>query len=716
MRHARASLGLVTASLLLACGGPPARTPTDGALTVPPAKRDATAPAPPAKRPDELAAWLHAEDPDAIVELAGARPMLQLGMADEEIGKWLAVVDLTKPVDLVVTTTPPKKKAKKKKSDTAAAEDDGPPKPGIEAAARFRVKDVGKAIDALRKNFDVTVEGTGIRAVLKKKEPPKEDTGDESEGTHKEPAEPDEPTEVFCDFGGAKTGPEFAVCGSAHAMTVASAWLRTGPRPPENERMRTAAKASELLRLSAYLAPLRPFLDGKPKDDLTAASTKTATEKETEKAIEASLRDLTSVGFELAREGDQVTFAMGSWYGSRKSALTQATFEPTSGVAPTDAFLRITEDASASMFIPGGGPVAAAMRWILKEATNDLAPEKKAAFANALPIVARMADRPLEAGYGIDAPRVKKAIAAARTDTKDPRKTSKALEEALGGFEVARIPVEIGSAETLARAYVKSENDKEKEKQATAAQFAAGALASATGSSGSVAKAPKTPLELKGTKQAWAVRPVPAKLGLPKGAFAVDETKSEWVEGSTTAAGKPSPGTWRKSTDTAFFVPGPGARDKSATWIVTCDDDASCAERAKAAIAEKPPTSTTRDVLFQQPGLLAAGHLSTLVGAFALHRLQLQMASNAAFGAGASAKTPISGSTLTEIEHHFAEPKLLLPFVTLAQSRGEGGLVLFEIRGQREAWKELGEHAGAAASGSMMLVGMFLALALAAGP
>jgi hypothetical protein len=710
MRRARSAvfLGLLAASPLLACGAPQARSPEGAPLGMAPAKRENAVEATVrAKRPEELGVWLHVDDPDALVELTSARPMLQLGAADEEIGRWLSVIDLTKPVDVVVTTSPPK--AKLKKADDEGG-DVGPPKPGLEVAARFRVKDVAKAIAALETAFDVTTEGSRVRAVKKKSATPSEHDEDGASASPATPpggasAEPardvagEEERVLVCDFGGVRTGAEFAVCGTPAAVDAAGPWLQTGPRPPESERLRTATKARELARLTAYAAPLRPFLASKPKDSIGAAP-KTTTAKESAKAFEDTVADLDAIGLEVAAEAEQVTFAFGWRYGTSKSRLTRAVFAESSGTAPTDAFLRITEDASGAIFLPGGGPLAAAMTWVAKDALDDLAPDKKAALSSMLPVLMRMAERPIEAGYGIDAARVKKALAAVRT-SKDPVKTTRALADALAGYEMARIPVEIASVEALTRGYAKSENDKEKEKQKEAANTAATA-ASVAKSKGVKAES----LVSHDTTHAWAVRPVPAKVGLPKGSFALDDSKKEWR----------TPGAWQKSTGITFFVPGPGAGSKSATWIVTCTEEAACVERAKIAIAEKPPTKTTRDVLFQQPGLVLAGDLSTLVGAFAIHRLQLQLGTNPALATMGAGATPVSGATLAEIEHHLEEPKLLLPFVLLAQPRGDGGLATFEIRGELAAWKELGGHASAAASSSFMLLGMAVALALAATP
>jgi hypothetical protein len=87
--------------------------------------------------------------------------------------------------------------------------------------------------------------------------------------------------------------------------------------------------------------------------------------------------------------------------------------------------------------------------------------------------------------------------------------------------------------------------------------------------------------------------------------------------------------------------------------------------------------------MFERTGIALAGYLSTLVGAFTMHRVTL----GSPAGGGPAA-------VLTEIEHDLASPRLELPFVVTTEKKGEGGTVAIEMRGERDAFKMLGEHAG----------------------
>jgi hypothetical protein len=180
----------------------------------------------------------------------------------------------------------------------------------------------------------------------------------------------------------------------------------------------------------------------------------------------------------------------------------------------------------------------------------------------------------------------------------------------------------------------------------------------------------------------WVLRAAPAKLGLPKGSFFIDETKIDWH----TYAAAMNPGGAPKTapkpeTESSLFVPDPSG----ATWAVSGPDDAACAESAKKLLASAPP-KREEDGLFKRKGLVAAGYISSVVGAFAMHKVSLGVSSMSGSGS-----LP-SGDTLAEIEHDLATPRSPLPFVLTAQKEGSGGIATFEIRGERDAFKVLGEH------------------------
>lgn len=685
MRPTRLLPALVSSAFVLGCGARPPRAADTAPLAIAPAQREhGTSQARP-KRPDEVALWVHVEDPDAIVELSGMRQTLAtVSGSDEDVATLLRLVDITKPIDLVATTTPPKKATAKD------AEDEGEPKPDIEVAARFWVRDVAGVVEALGKEFDVRSEGGRIVARKKKKlvttEEPAQADDDGSGALPSPPKEKPaakEEDDLVCDFGGVRTGAEFAVCGTARGVVQAGPWLRTGPRPAEEERARGTRQSTEIARMIAFAKALRPWLEVKEKDTST---TRTPSEEASRVAMKEAISDLQAMTFEVAREGEALTFAAGVRFATKRSVMTRALFQPTSGVAPTDAFFRIAEDASGSVFLPGGGPVASLVHWAWQTFVDESVPEARPRFASVAPTITRMFDRPLEAGYGIDVPRVRTALARVRAATKDQKKAATALDRALEGYQIARLPIDVASVEALARTWVTTSNAKDKEKKKATPPSPSGTAPS--------------PFAMPEKTTTYAIRTVPAKLALPKGTFVLDETT---VERTASA-----PKTTTKTVESTFFVPAAGAGDKSATWLVTCYEDAACAERAKKALAEKPPSGATRDPLFDRPGLLAAGHSSTLMGAFALHRMTAKMSAMSPSGGSA-----LDAAALAEIEHHLSEAKQYLPYVIVAEEKGEGGLVAFEVRGSKESWKTVGEHMGSAAVGSASLLFMMFALSMA---
>ena len=124
----------------------------------------------------------------------------------------------------------------------------------------------------------------------------------------------------------------------------------------------------------------------------------------------------------------------------------------------------------------------------------------------------------------------------------------------------------------------------------------------------------------------------------------------------------------------------------NATWGLTCPDEKACVEGAKKLLAPASSSSPKRslDALFERKGIAFAGYLSSLVGAFTMHRVSL-----------GSPSSGVPNDVLTEIEHDLASPRLELPFVVTTEKQGEGGNVAFEMRGERDAFKMLAEHAGA---------------------
>ena len=131
-----------------------------------------------------------------------------------------------------------------------------------------------------------------------------------------------------------------------------------------------------------------------------------------------------------------------------------------------------------------------------------------------------------------------------------------------------------------------------------------------------------------------------------------------------------------------------------------------CSPHSLMPVATKPislklaPSTTPKraqSTLFQRKGIVVEGYLSSLVGAFAMHRYSMS--------------SPIPSDVLADIEHDLASPRLEMPFVVTTVKEGNGGTVAFELRGERDAFKVLGEHAGfGGGSGVSLLV--YLAMIL----
>jgi hypothetical protein len=242
------------------------------------------------------------------------------------------------------------------------------------------------------------------------------------------------------------------------------------------------------------------------------------------------------------------------------------------------------------------------------------------------------------------------AFAAVRA-AKDPEKAMAALERALEPYLVYSVSVEPAAAERALRDVATSwtSSSEEYEKKYASSY-------------------PMT---------RHTVRAAPAKLGLPKGSFFFDTTSPDWRH----SAG--SPGNVKTKTEHIVHVPVGGA-----TWGLTCPDEKACVEGAKKLLAPANANAAKRplDKLFERKGIAFAGYLSSLVGAFTMHRVSLGSPSGG-----------VPNDVLTEIEHDLASPRLELPFVVTTEASdkgGEGGTVAFEMRGERDAFKMLGEHAG----------------------
>jgi hypothetical protein len=284
--------------------------------------------------------------------------------------------------------------------------------------------------------------------------------------------------------------------------------------------------------------------------------------------------------------------------------------------------------------------------------------------------VGKAVEKPVTISYGVHVDQAKTALAAVRA-AKDPQKAAAALEKALEEFLVFVVSVEPAVAEKalkdLAAAWTTQAEARDKKYGSTY---------------------PST---------RYAVRSAPARLGLPKGTFFFETTTPDWRSYQGGAGGSNNSRANMK-TKTEYSVHFPNA---GGTWALTCPDEKACADGVKKLLAPQTTPKKNLDAFFQRKGVVLEGYLSSLVGAFTMHRYSMSSSPGAA----------IPSDVLADIEHDLASPRLELPFVVTTEKQGEGGTVAFEVRGERDAFKVLGEHAGFGGSGGIPLL-MWLAMFL----
>jgi hypothetical protein len=493
----------------------------------------------------------------------------------------------------------------------------------VEVAARFGLRDAKGFFRAIGKHHDV-VE-TGDRVIVRK------------QTAHSEEEEPEGEIVMVCELAG--TAAERATCGSEAAMDSVAEWLRGGPEPRAEDSVRTG-KGGSVGRAVLYGDALRKIL---------AANGPRGRDDSTEKTLFEFLDDIDVVSIDLAREDKELSFVLGTRLRSATSTIAKQMLSKPNDEKPGDPFFRIWQNGSAVVYVPGGGALptwATLLTDSLGTRHHDASSSDPSSAAKA---VGKIVEKPVTIGYGVRLDQAKSALAAVRA-AKDPEKAMTALERALEPYLVYSVSVEPAVAERamrdVATAWTSSSEEYEK-KYASAYPM---------------------------TRH--TVRAAPSKLGLPKGSFFFDTTSPDWRHSTG------GPGNVKTKTEHIVHVPIAGG-----TWGLTCPDEKTCVEGAKKLLAPANANAAKRplDKLFERKGIAFAGYLSSLVGAFTMHRVSL--------GAPSSG---VPNDVLTEIEHDLASPRLELPFVVTTEpaSKGDGGTVAFEMRGERDAFKMLGEHAG----------------------
>lgn len=509
----------------------------------------------------------------------------------------------------------------------------------VQVAARFGLRDPKRFFDAVGKHFDVVERGDRVHAREK--------------SVARDPnAEPEQDAEdVFvCELAGASG--ERATCGTPKAMDTLGEWLRTAPEPRAEDSVRSG-KGPAVARAVVYGNALRAVASGHdPSHD-----------DRVDRSLVAMLEDVDTISVDLAREEQEkngLAFTVGVRLRSASSVTAKELLASPNEQLPGDPFFRMWQDTSAVLFTPGGGSLP---KWTAELAHSMHSsydePANGAETSAAAKAIGKALEKPVTIGYGVRADQAKTALAAVRA-AKDPEKAMHALERALDAYLVYSIAVEPAAAERALR------------------DIATSWTASAE------AREKKYRSSFPATR--YAVRSAPAKLGLPKGSFFLDITSPDWSRGSGAAV--------KAKTEHVVHIPIGGG-----TWGLTCPDEKACVDGARRLLVPAPGAKRELHPLFQRKGMALAGYVSSLVGAFAMHRMTL-----------GSTSSTIPNDVLAEIEHDLASPRLELPFVLTTERRGEGGTVAFEIRGERDAFKVLGEHAGLGGSaGLAMLVWAALA-------
>lgn len=639
MRKTRFALVLVAG--LVGCGP---RAPE--AVSVPSAKATVTPPVVASgvpvvvPKPASLTAWLHVENVLSWAMLFGRAQADDDSAAspDEDTTKTFfelaSVFDFSRPADGAVSV------------HTKSAYD---------FVAVLPIRDKDRFLEYLAKDSEVLENKS--RYVLKKhKAEVAEDEDDDpssappspSPSKKKKPSEDDRQDEVSCEIGGT---PLVAICGNERGHAELSPWLRTGPRPEKGD-----------VALELDTGTLRKIL----KEELSSASKDevdpSAAPDPSSKAIEDTFNrwtqnalgfasELERVSFYATKKSDDLDLSFTASFSTVESVWVSPLFaKPVDGSRP-ELLEKLTENASAAVYSQGGGPLAQAISAL--GTWNSLPPADAAKAKAVADEVSAISMKPLGAAYGVDLPEVTRALAAYR-GTKDPKKAQKALEKAIDGYGVFAASTDVASAQRLMKE--------------TARLFE---VQEQTARSGGSVPAPKAQKKSPGT----TFRTAGAALGLPKGAFFLDEIKT--VEEGT---GKKK--TSKRVTAPEMLVVGDGT---FTYFLVGLPDDATFAARAKEIVTRKPVSGASKSPYSDRKGLLLGGQFTSLVGAFASHEVSLSV--------DETQSEEARKKLADDLERDLAAPRLVIPFALTSERHGAGGRVAFDIRGPSKAFASVGEHA-----------------------
>jgi hypothetical protein len=618
---------------LSACGGPAPNAPV-AAKIAPAQSASAPAPEPPppprsTARPATVAAWLHVEKSQAWASALG----LTNGNADSDINKGLAaadaVLDLKRPIDAGLMFLP---------------DDDW------DLAAALPIRDKAAFLTLLKNEMDVTEQKSRFIFTPKKSDKDKDDgTTDgrkSGDGDGKKKKKGLDDKKLACAIVDANPGAgPTAICGTEHGLDELEPWLRSAPKPAQGD-----------IAIEVYMEPLRKsFIEGVDKpskdgifDPSTPAPDPDAARKEAEQKakinenLKAFVTELDTFGFSANLDGNAMAFGLRASFHATETPWVKPIFLAPASIDQPDLLFRLGENASAAMFSQGGGPLPELLSSI--DVYSELSgPDHDKANA-VISSIKQILMKPYGFAYGIDIPRVTKSVADLKT-AKDPEKAKKALAQAIDGYGVMAFSTDVGSVEKLLRQ-----------------------LDALDAVDNRVKGKPADPNEAKTTIRAAA----PA-LKLPKGSFFLDESKM--VDGKTPKAPK------KKEVKTKALLFGD---DKYAYAVFSLSDDRAYADAAKEILARKPSPKSL-DPLLTRPGMLLGGQVTSLVGAFGSHEYALKLPSKL----DAQERATI----VADLEKDLAAPRYPVPFALTATKNGAGGVVSFDVKGERAAFTTIFEHA-----------------------
>jgi hypothetical protein len=478
--------------------------------------------------------WVHVEKPSRLAALAqdvSGKPSGDASCAKGDLADCLAFIDTARPVDL------------------AGAPGDS----GDEVmAVAFSVESVAAFREHATKGFDTTEPKPGMLRLAKKAD------ADTTSPHRNEP--------VTCDLGAAEASHR-VVCGNEAGLSSIGPWLRTGPKPPSTD---------DVARVEVYPAPV-----------IAAVEKQLGSDASKHDELRQFAHDFGGATLRLGAgdaPGGPLTLDFDVRMQSPQSPWAKLLLAPAPPPGPVpDTFGKLSHDATASVYVPGGGPLVGLLDKALSfQALSSLDSARVHAATEEL---FGVLGRGIMCAHLIDFDEARAALGRARkTPEKDPKKAAAALDRAFDSHIVCGVQEPIRAADRLAHKLLDA--------------------------------APKTPGDTN------SLRPA-AGLGLPKGSFVLESIEHAPAV-KTARHDKPA----GPKTSRTLVVP-----DGETTWIVTGED-----LNLTSAIAKKVLAQPKGAGLDAPPGTILTGYVTSLFGAF-----EWDLAMHSIDGLEASLASPSTG-------------------------------------------------------------------------